>query len=514
MARFRTPGRAGKKCLASAQLQGIREVQRAQLPERNRRRLRQPGPRKDRDEMTSAPRPSVPPSPSEDWHSLLRAALLRVPALPEDWFKRMRKAKLTFGDRVHCPFLRPFFLSPEDETRVRTVAETVADLGERIASAALDDKHLFAQLHLREEEERLARIPAGFGRACTASRLDAFLLPDSLKFAEYNGESPAGAGYAETLAEIFRELPMMGKFTQLYEVHSYPLSAKLLDALLMSYLDWGGSSTKPQIAIVDWEDVPTVSEFEILQQRFEKMGIPTLIADPRKLEWDGKSLVAQDKKIDLVYRRVLINDIVAKPAECSALVKAYSANAVCVANNFRCKIPHVKAFFAVLTDERNGALFSHGERELIRKHIPWTRVVADVNTAHYGQHIDLLAFIRKERENLVLKPSDEYGGAGVTLGWETNEADWDMAIERALSAKSGAWIVQERIPIRREVFPYIADIGKVDYRDMLVDFAPYLFRGKVCGFLTRLSATGLANVTSGGGQVPAFRISPRGSAAS
>jgi hypothetical protein len=405
----------------------------------------------------------------EDWHAILKSTLLRVPALPEDLFQRMRSAKLTFGDRVHCPFLRPFFLSPEDEERVRTVAETIADLGERITLASLDDKHLFAQLHLREEEERLARIPTGYGRASTASRLDAFLLPDSLKFAEYNGESPAGAGYAETLAEIFRELPVMAKFTQMYEVHSYPLSAKLLDALVMSYMDWGGLSTKPQIAIVDWGDVPTASEFQILQERFERMGIPTLIADPRELEWDGKSLVAQDKKIDLVYRRVLINDIVAKPAECSALVKAYSVNAVCVANNFRCKIPHVKAFFA---------------------------------------------FIRKERQNLVLKPSDEYGGSGVTLGWETGEAAWDAAIERALSAKNGVWIVQERIPIRREVFPYIADVGKVDYRDMLVDFAPYLFRGKLCGFLTRLSATGLANVTSGGGQVPAFRVSPRSAAAS
>jgi len=464
--------------------------------------------------MNSAPIPSaLPPSPVEEWNAILQSTLLRLPALPEDLFKRLKRAKLTFGDRVHCPFLRPFFLSPEDEARVRTVAETIADLGERIALAALDDKNLFAQLHLREEEERLARIPTGYGRASTASRLDAFLLPDSLKFAEYNGESPAGAGYAETLAEIFSELPVMDKFAQMYEVHSYPLSAKLLDALVMSYLDWGGSSTKPQIAIVDWQDVPTVSEFKILQERFEKMGIPTLLADPRELEWDGKSLVARDTKIDLVYRRVLINDIVAKPAECRALVKAYSANAVCVANNFRCKIPHVKAFFAVLTDEQNGSLFSHSQRELIRKHIPWTRVVADVGTAHYGKRIELLAFIRQERENLVLKPSDEYGGSGVTLGWETNEANWDMAIERALSAKNGVWIVQERIPIRREVFPYIADVGKVAYRDMLVDFAPYLFRGKLCGFLTRLSATGLANVTSGGGQVPAFRVSPRASAA-
>src|SRR5712664_2596950 len=465
--------------------------------------------------MSSAStRPVLPPTPAEEWHAILKATLLRVPALPEDLLKRMRRARLTFGDRVHCPFLRPFFLSPEDEERVRTVAETIADLGERITSAALEDKHLFAQFHLREEEERLARIPTGYGRACTASRLDAFLLPDSLKFAEYNGESPAGAGYAETIAEIFRELPVMSKFAQKYEIHSYPLSAKLLDALVMSYVDWGGSSKKPQIAIVDWKDVPTVSEFEILRERFEKMGVPTLIADPRELEWDDKSLVAQGKKIDVVYRRVLINDIVAKPAECSALVKAYSANAVCVANNFRCKIPHVKAFFAVLTDEQNGALFSHGERELIRDHIPWTRVVADVGTPHYGQRIDLLAFIRAERENLVLKPSDEYGGSGVTLGWETSEADWDMAIERELSAKNGVWIVQERIPIRREVFPYIAEVGRVDYRDMLVDFAPYLFRGKLCGFLTRLSATGLANVTSGGGQVPAFRVSPRSSGAS
>jgi uncharacterized circularly permuted ATP-grasp superfamily protein len=460
--------------------------------------------------MTSVAMPSVAPlDPAEEWSSILKSTLMRMPALPEVLFKRMRKARLTFGNRVHCPFLRPFFLSPEDEERVRNVAETIAELGERVAAAALEDKNLFVQFHLRPEEERLARMHAGYGRASTASRLDAFLLPESLKFAEYNGESPAGLGYAETLAEIFHELPVMGRFEQKFDVQSYPLSAKLLEALVMSYADWGGTSKSPQIAIVDWQGVPTWSEFEILQARFEKMGVPTVIADPRDLEFDGKSLVADEKKIDLVYRRVLINDIVARPDECSALVRAYAANAVCVANTFRCKIPHVKAFFAVLTDEQNGALFSHRERELIKLHVPWTRVLADVNTAHYGEHIELLAFIRRERDNLVLKPSDEYGGSGVTLGWETDEAAWDAAIGRALSAKNGVWIVQERIPIRREVFPYVPQIGKLEFRDMLVDLAPYLFRGKLCGYLTRLSATGLANVTSGGGQVPAFRVSPR-----
>ena len=469
--------------------------------------------------MTGAAVPSSAASrPAEHWREALLPALGNSPGFADQFFQRLRDAKLTFGDRVHCPFLRPFFLSPEDEQRVRIVAETIAALGERVVAAALEDRALFAQFRLRPEEERLARLHAGYGFACTASRLDAFLLPDSLKFAEYNGESPAGAGYSETLAEIFRDLPMMAAFSKHYDVHSYPLSAKLLDALVTSYVVWGGSSKRPQIAIIDWREVPTWSEFEILKDRFEKMGVPTLIADPRDLAFDGKALTAHGTKIDLVYRRVLINDIVARAQDCEALVKAYAANAVCVANSFRCKIPHVKAFFAVLTDERNGALFSYGERDLIRRHIPWTRVVEDTGTAHEGEHIDLLAFIREKREHLVLKPSDEYGGSGVTLGWETNEHDWDQAIERAISAgptvnnsteQRGAWIVQKRIPIRREIFPYITPAKTVEFRDMLVDFAPYLFRGKLCGFLTRLSATGLANVTSGGGQVPAFRVTPR-----
>jgi uncharacterized circularly permuted ATP-grasp superfamily protein len=444
--------------------------------------------------------------PAERWNALLKPHLAKSREFTERFYSRLRAEKLTFGNRVHCPFLRPFFLSPEDETRVRSVAEKMAELGERVAVAALDDAGLFKQFHLREGEERLARMRTGYGPASTASRLDAFLLPDSLKFAEYNGESPAGSGYAETLSEIFRELPMMKEFAKSFEIHSYPLSAKLLDALIASYLDWGGTTKRPQMLITDWREVPTWSEFEILKARFEKMGVPVEIADPRDLVFDGKTLSAHGKKIDLVYRRVLINDILAWPAECKALVDAYEANAVCVANNFRCKIPHVKAFFAVLTDERNAGMFSFDERLMIQQHVPWTRVVADVQTAHYGEQIELLPFVRRERNKLVLKPSDEYGGTGVTLGWETDERAWDEAIGKAISANGGAWIVQERIPIRREVYPWVKPDGEVEFRDMLVDFAPYLFRGKVAGFLTRLSATGLANVTSGGGQVPAFRV--------
>ena len=145
---------------------------------------------------------------------LLRPLLAKSPDFPAKFLDRLRTAKLTFGDRVHCPFLRPFFLSPEDEQRVRVVAETIADLGERVVTAALEDASLFAQFHCVPPKSAWCACPPDYGRASTASRLDAFLLPDSLKFAEYNGESPAGAGYSETLADIFRELPSMREFPQ------------------------------------------------------------------------------------------------------------------------------------------------------------------------------------------------------------------------------------------------------------------------------------------------------------
>ncbi|HJR59743.1 MAG TPA: hypothetical protein VJ813_10105 [Vicinamibacterales bacterium] len=442
----------------------------------------------------------------DEWQSLLRQGEESTPARCAEFASAMRARKLTFGDRIHCPFLRPFFLTASDEARVRRAAETLAALGERVAREAVASRPLRDQLGVTEAEERLIRIDPGYGRASTASRLDAFLLPDGLHFAEYNAESPAGPGYTQRLAELFDRLPVMARFRERRTIRHHQTIEPLLSALLDSYREWGGRAQPPTIAIVDWRDVPTWTEFEILQEAFTAAGFPTIVCDPSELELDGSRLSAHGRAIDLVYRRVLINDILARPAECSALVRAYETRVACVANTFRCKLPHKKAFFAVLTDPQHARLFSPLEHAVIAAHVPWTRVVADVAAEKDGAVAPLLDMARRERETLVLKPNDEYGGKGVVLGWETDGRTWDAALDNALRDGRGTWILQERIPVRREVFPQFDDDGFVTDRNMLVDLAPYLFRGRMAGYLIRLSATGLANVTSGGGQVPAFVI--------
>jgi hypothetical protein len=444
--------------------------------------------------------------PIDAWHGLLGADGELAPEFSASLTAAMRARKLTFGDRIHCPFLRPFFLTDSDAVRIREAAETIAALGERVVRAAMDSPRLVRDLGVTAAEAPLLRIDPGYATASTASRLDAFLLPDSIRFAEYNAESPAGPAYAQQLCELFDGLPVMARFKEGRSVVYHRTIPALLDALIASFREWGGRASPPAIAIVDWRNVPTWSEFEIIEEAFEAAGVPTLVCDPVDLTYDGRVLTAAGRKIDLVYRRVLLNDIVARPDECAALVNAYAARAVCVANTFRCKLAHKKAFFAVLTDPEHAALFSDAERAAIRAHVPWTRVVADLATEKKGVRGPLLEIARDDRDRLVLKPNDEYGGKGVLLGWEATPAAWDDALDAALRDPPGSWIVQERIAARREVFPQFDDAGHVTMRDMLVDLAPYLFRGKLGGYLTRLSATGLANVTSGGGQVPPFVV--------
>jgi hypothetical protein len=466
--------------------------------------------------------PDAPPSPAEIWDALVRPD---VEGTADYWAgvsARMRDARLTFGGRPLCPFLRPFFVDAADEARVRTVAETIAAIGERVVAAASAHPELLRRVRLTEAETRLARIDPGYARASTTSRLDAFLLPGSLTFAEYNAESPAGLAYAENLGEVFAGLDLMARFRERFEASYFRLSTHLLDALLASYAEWGGRATPPTILITDFRDVPTWSEFLILKDRFEARGVPTVVADPRDLTFDGTALVAGGRRIDMVYRRVLVNDVIARAGDCRVLVDAIAGGAVCMANAFRCKIPHKKAFFALLTDDAvtgPGGLcpLSDAERAIVAAAIPWTRVVEDVRTTS-PQHVtvDLLAYAREHRDSLVLKPNDEYGGSGVTLGWETTVAEWDSALDTAVAASGPAesadrsWVIQRRIPIRRERFLAVSGPPhSVAQRDMLVDFAPYLFRGRQVGCLTRLSGSGLANVTSGGGQAATFVVRAR-----
>jgi uncharacterized circularly permuted ATP-grasp superfamily protein len=181
--------------------------------------------------------------------------------------------------------------------------------------------------------------------------------------------------------------------------------------------------------------------------------------------------------------------------------------AVCMVNPVRCKLLHKKTSLAVLSDERNERLFSAEELQAIAAHIPWTRRVEERRTRYRGADIDLIPFLLRSRESLVLKPSDEYGGTGIVLGWEVDDGAWERAVRAALASP---YIAQERIVLPYESYPSLID-GRVCFQDRMLDTAPFVAHGEsVDGCLTRLSTAALLNVTAGGGStVPTFVVEKR-----
>jgi uncharacterized circularly permuted ATP-grasp superfamily protein len=421
----------------------------------------------------------------------------------------LERARLMFGGRRLSPYLRPHFVTEEDFARVRHVCETVWGAIEKVKDAAVADASLLDELGLTEIERELAQIDPGYRAVSPTARLDSFLTEDVYSFVELNGESPAGIAYADAAFEIFAQLPVMKRFAETYHLRRFEGRPLMLKLLVDCYEEFLGrrSDHAPHIAIVDLKGMPTQKEFELFREYFEAEGYPSIIAAPEDLEFSNGRLRAGEFAIDIVYKRLLVNEYLPIMKQHPALLDAYRARSICMVNSFRSKIIHKKALFAVLTDARHTKLFTEEERSLITAHIPWTRRVRAGRSDYYGEEIDLLEFIGERRERLVLKPNDDYGGHGIYIGWNTDEIGWDEAIHNALA--NGDYIVQERVPTAREVFPALTTSGTIAFAEQLVDLDPLLFNGKVGSAFTRLSSNELANVTSGGGMVPTFIISKR-----
>lgn len=449
-------------------------------------------------------------SPATDaityYHDILTDEL--AAASQEQLERQLRSRGLYFGERPLCTVLRPRFMVPEQYRMLQTGVQQIVRPFRTAHDAAMADPAVRAQFALRDWEEHLVGCRPGFRDPSPASRLDAFFAgPDGLRFTEYNAETPAGSAYNDALSTVFYSLPVMREFLRRYDLRPLPARHGVLHVLLDAFHQWSGGREQPRIAILDWSEVPTYSEFLLFQEYFRSQGLECEIADPRAVEYRDGKLWAGGIHANLVYKRVLLSELVEREGIDHALLRAVVDGAVCMVNPVQCKILHKKLSLAVLSDERNSALFSPAELQAIAAYIPWTRRVEERKSRFRGREIDLLPFIIEQRENLVLKPSDDYGGAGIVLGWEVDASTWERAVTKALAEP---YVAQERITLPFEPFPSVVD-GRLHLRDRMLDTAPFVAYGQYAdGCLTRLSTAALLNVTAGGGSsVPTFIVEQR-----
>lgn len=442
------------------------------------------------------------------YNKSLESGPFRDTAWIEALQKRMEEAHLSSSGRLICPFLRPNFITLRQyESLVRT-GESLISAIDRMQQLVLATPALMNRMELLPAEKMLASIDPGYNSLEVVSRLDSHLCNGSLRVVHYNADSPSGIAYADVLSEIFQEAPPIKEFRKRYNIIRVGGKKHLLHSLLKSYKAFGGKGKKPNIAIVEFRGpfAGAVSEYELFRELFQKEGYTTEIVAPDQLEYRGGVLRRGNFAIDLVYRRVSVQEFLLRFDLSHPLVQAYKDRAACVVNSFRSELAHKKAMFGLLTDEALTVKFPAAERKAIRDHVPWTRLVSPANarTTHGDKTIDLNEFILKNREKLALKPNDDYSDLHSFFGWELDDAQWERALKQA---QRYPYVVQERVDPVRAVFP-LYNYGHLEFREMQVDVHPLAYLGKVQGCSSWVSAGGTAFSTAAG-IAPTFVIDPK-----
>ena len=419
--------------------------------------------------------------------------------------QRMATRGAVYGGRPICPFLRPVFVWRSRYEELRRAIGLFRSAMVKARDQILATPELLELTALTDGERQLLDINPEFRSFGVVTRLDTMFTDDGgFWFVELNAEAAFGGNYADRLADLFEGFQPFREFCRDRRVAALPSGSALVRAVLDAWHEFGGTRV-PSVAVVDWREVATRTEFDLVCERFQQHGIPARFVDPRELVYeDGVLKDAAGQGIDVIYRRVLTSEVLGREAEVGPLLAAYKAGVVCVVNSFRAKLLDKKVLFALLHDPRIQAGFTADEIACVREHVPWTRRVADGKaTGPDGDEIDLLPWARAHKADLVLKPNDDTLGRGVLMGSNVEQSAWDRALAVACVDPS---VLQRRVPLPTAMFPEVGAAGELFFSRRYVELDAYLFRGELGGLLARLSATTLCNVSAGAGTAPVFLV--------
>ena len=238
---------------------------------------------------------------------------------------------------------------------------------------------------------------------------------------------------------------------------------------------------------------------DVARYYHERYGLRVMHADPAELTQEGDEVLYGGEKIDLAYRDYAVCDLLElekQGANIGPMRTLFRQNRVM--SSITADLDQ-KSCWEVFTDPQfTQKYFSADERQIFRRHILWTRILGERRTLlPDGQTGDLLPYVRRDQETLVLKPNRAFGGQGVLLGPAVSPAEWSAAIDQAL-ADPNRWVVQQLASLPVAEFPVVGPEGKLHVEPFytVMGFAPSKYGLAILG---RASQKQVVNVAQRGG---------------
>lgn len=258
------------------------------------------------------------------------------------------------------------------------------------------------------------------------------------------------------------------------------------------------------VALLENQDYITgTDEFSRLCEYLNRYGLKTFVCDPRELYLYKDEVYLNSNPIDIIYRDcelVEFIEIEKKAGRLKAMRQAFRNNQVIsgVAGEF----DH-KSAWEIFTDERFYKFFSRFQRSIFKKYCLWTRLIRPVNTNDpEGKRVDLIRYIKNNKDNLVLKPNRLYGGAGVIVGKTAKDSEWQKALDKA-ARRPYSFVVQRVADVHKEDFPVVSREGRVSLEKYFV-VSGFFVTHNALACVGRSCRDSVVNVSRGGGLIAVF----------
>jgi hypothetical protein len=405
----------------------------------------------------------------------------------------------------------PITVLPDQLAYIHYATLTIHNALKRLPELYLQDFAVRDILRLPPDEERWLWEcwgPSQREHNPVFGRLDAMcdyvspMWKDSLRFVEPNLSGIGGLHLVPTAEQIVADLvlPALQAQDSGLRLHTCQDIRQLLVQQILDHLQALGRPART-VCFVDpkYAGSGPDEQEEVARYFHDRFGMRVLHADPAELTLRDQEVYYGSECLDLVYRDYTVYDLLDRErdkVDVEPMRMLFRQNRII--SSITAELDQ-KSCFEVLTDPQlTQKYFSGDERQVFRRHILWTRLLTDRTTLlPDGQNGDLLAYVRREHETLVLKPNRSYGGQGVVLGQGLTRAEWESALEKAL-ADSERWVVQQLASIPVNEYPVVGPDGRVHVEPFytVMGFAPTKDGLAVLG---RASQKQVVNVAQRGG---------------
>src|SRR4030042_5948852 len=221
----------------------------------------------------------------KDYHNLLETAGKRGADASEQMKslnKQMLEKNFTMKGKPFPTFLRPLFVDSKYKNPLRSICNNIMSSIEKVSDLFFKNKEYHHFFEMDPIDHELAMIDPHYPRRVIQARLDAFLYKDgSIKFLEFNCDSPSRMGWYDQLLRLYDALPIIKDFRKSYNAVFEPLLPPFYK-MLRSKNKQFGNKDDAVFAIVCKNDSTIRNDVQLIIEHInEKEKHKAIFADPR-----------------------------------------------------------------------------------------------------------------------------------------------------------------------------------------------------------------------------------------